>query len=333
MCCAPATASRPGRRSTISTCSGSRPSPRDPPEPSRRRALMIRVSADVAPAQLIAALDRYGAVIIDRALSAEALAPVARELGAELDATPAGEGEFFGYRTVRCGGVLASVPSSQALALDPRVLAVMDHYLLPNCQHYQLNLSQAIRIEPGERGQILHADDAMFPLAQHSRHEFMINAMWAVSDFTDANGATRLQPGSHRGLIDPDPPALQDRPEMAAVMPAGSVLIYLGSTQHGGGANRSDAARTGLVFSYCLGWLRQSENQYLTYPPEVARNFPPDLQRLIGYRVHEPNLGWVKGEDPARLLAGDMPLRPATRDFIGADNTDMVRAYYAEAGE
>lgn len=297
---------------------------------------MIRLPADAAQSDILATLQAQGCVILEGASAAETLDEVTAQLTAELDETPHGDGNFFGYRTVRCGGALAHSPASQAWALDPRVLAVMDHFLLPHCSHYQLNLSQAIRIEPGEREQMLHADDGMFPIAAKTDHEFMINALWAVSDFTAANGATRLVPGSHRGgpyggYDTQETQAVVGEPvgpEITADMPRGSVLLYFGSVQHGGGPNRTEAARTGLVFSYCLGWLRQSENQYLTYPPEVARRFPTALQRLIGYRVHEPNLGWVKGQDPLDLLTGTMAHRPPTRDFIGSYYEGVVREYY-----
>ena len=153
------------------------------------------------------------------------------------------------------------------MAIHPVILAAMDEFLLKGCGQYQLNLTQAIRIGPGEPQQIMHPDDPLFPYV-HPGYEAMINCMWAVDEFTAENGATNVVPGSHKwervGLI-PERVPLPDEITQG-VMPAGSVLIYFGSLLHCGGANRTAKPRTGVVLSYCQGWLRQSENQYLAVP-------------------------------------------------------------------
>jgi ectoine hydroxylase-related dioxygenase (phytanoyl-CoA dioxygenase family) len=74
-------------------------------------------------------------------------------------------------------------------------------------------------------------------------------------------------------------------------MPKGSLLVYLGSVWHGGGANRSNRARMGLVNTYSLGWLRQEENHYLTIPREIADSYPEPVRRLMGYQAHGL-VGW-----------------------------------------
>lgn len=286
---------------------------------------LTTLPASASAKKIISVIARDGGVILKGAMG-DNLGAVQRQVGALMDQTPVGEGEFFGFRTVRAGGILAKCPSTHALALNKTVLAVADHFLAPHCSHYQINLSQAIRILPGERGQIFHRDDEMWPIEKSN--EFMLNAMWAVDDFTEGNGATCVVPASHgqEAERNPDPAKVT-----TAVMPAGSVLIYLGSALHGGGKNRSEGYRTGLVMSYCLGWLRQSENQYLANPPAVARAYPEALRALVGYQVHQPNLGWFEGQDPAAALDPDRPEFQASHDFIAPEIETRIRAYYSEA--
>ena len=174
----------------------------------------------------------------------------------------------------------------------------------------------------------MHVDDLMFSFA-HPGREAMINGMWAVDDFTKENGATLLVPGSHTWPRDRAP----ELNEMAqGVMRKGSVLIYFGSLLHAGGANWTELPRTGIVTSYCLGWLRQAENQYLAVPPDIARSLPEQLQRLLGYFVHEPNLGCVEGQDPLRILkeggAGSSPFQ----EFIPKEVQPLLEEHRAHAG-
>jgi ectoine hydroxylase-related dioxygenase (phytanoyl-CoA dioxygenase family) len=172
---------------------------------------------------------------------------------------------------------------------------------------------------------------------EHPGREAMINCMWAVDDFTAENGATLLVLGSHKWPRDRRPEAHEIT---QGEMPKGSVLIYFGSLLHGGGANCTARPRTGIVISYCLGWLRQAENQYLAVPPDIARTLPDELQRLLGYFVHEPNLGCVEGEDPIRLLKDGRFAPAAFREFIPKEvqpaleehRTRMLAARPAPAG-
>src|SRR5262249_49140430 len=154
-------------------------------------------------------------------------------------------------------------------------------------------------IEPGEGAQSLHRDDGMFPFPHD--FELMVNVMWPLDDFTDYNGATRIVPNSH---VWPRSRFANDEDTVAAEASAGSAVFSLGSPHHGGGANRSTRLRRGLVFSYSLGWLAQAEKLLLSTPPDVARKLPERLQRLIGYQVHRPNLGWIEGRDPIEWLHG-----------------------------
>jgi ectoine hydroxylase-related dioxygenase (phytanoyl-CoA dioxygenase family) len=185
--------------------------------------------------------------------------------------------------------------------MNELMLAIMDDVLGPHCDWYQLNLSQGIRIHPGERQQVPHRDEEMWPCAK-GRAEYLVNVMWALSDYTAENGATRLWPRSQFDSLSRE---VTEENAVIAEMPRGSALVYLGSVTHCGGANRSSEPRTGLILSYSLGWLKQYENAFLTYPPQVARQFSKPIRDLLGYRIHRPNLGGYEGQDPAVLFETD----------------------------
>lgn len=262
---------------------------------------MSVVSMD-APANAMAdALLDDGYVIIERlapALTARAL----DELGADIDAAPTGHTAFLGDRTKRLGSLLRRSTAAQEMAVHPVVMALADGVLQPHCARYQLNYSGIIHLLPGAKAQELHRDGDLYPFL-HPCPPMLMPTMWALTDFTATNGATSLVPGSHRWQQERDPTADEI---ISAVMPAGSLLVYLGGTIHGGGANVSQSlVRTGLAFQYSLGWLRQEENQYLTNPPEIARTYPERLQRLIGYDYGGPYLGFVDGDSPQRMLQED----------------------------
>ena len=247
---------------------------------------------------ILAVIEEDGCAVIEGLLSAEAAERLQAEMDAHFSLASNCRGDFYGYETKRLSGLIAKSEITRAIAIDPVILSVMDEYLLRGCSDYQLNLTQAIRIGPGEIKQFLHRDDLMFPYAKNGL-EAMINCMWAVDDFTKENGATQLVPGSHKWA--PERVPLESEVTQG-LMKSGSVLIYLGSLIHGGGANKTMRPRTGLVVSYCCGWLRQAENQYLAVPMAMASHLPERLQRLLGYFVHKPNLGSVEGQDPITLL-------------------------------
>lgn len=269
-------------------------------------------------------LEEDGCVVIENMLGDARREALEAEIHPLLDATVPCQGNFYGFATKRLSGLIAKSKACRLMSVDPRILAVMDAFLLKSCRAYQLNLTQVIQIGPGEPQQLVHADDLMFSF-EHPGREAMINCMWAVDDFTKENGATLLVPGSHLWRRDPESHEIAH-----GEMSKGSVLIYFGSLLHAGGANRTDKPRTGIVISYCLGWLRQAENQYLAVPPDIARALPTDLQRLLGYFVHEPNLGCVEGQDPLRLLkegrAGSFPFQ----EFIPKEVQPMLEDHRAK---
>src|SRR5437868_11972521 len=223
-------------------------------------------------------IERDGVVVIDSVLSEAQIRILDSELKPHFDAVPNCAGDFYGYATKRVSGLAAKSAMCQSMIIHPAILAVMDHFLLKGCRGYHLNLTQAIQIGPGEPQQVIHRDDLMFNFA-HPEFEAMINTMWAVDDFTAENGATHVVPGSHKWAPDRLP---EPHEEVQGVMKRGSVLVWLGSLLHGGGANRTDRPRTGVVHSYNLGWLRQADAQYLAVPRESARALPERLQRVPG---------------------------------------------------
>lgn len=252
---------------------------------------------DTTPDALAARLAREGYVIIEE-LAVPLTARAREELEPHVDAAPWGHDSFLGFRTKRLGGLLAKSCAVRELALDPTVLALADRLLLPHCARYRLNFSGIMHLAPGAEAQSLHRDGLIYPLV-HPHPPTIMPAMWALTDFSAENGATRIVPGSHRWAHDRMP--CEDE-VVTAKMPAGSVLVYTSGVLHGGGDNRSGDLRTGLALQYALGWLRQEENQYLVNPPEIAREYPEKLQRLIGYDYGGPYLGFAHCDDPRRVL-------------------------------
>jgi len=292
------------------------------------KASLSRLTRTTASEEsILAALEKDGAVIIENIASPPTLAGVSEQLAPHFDQTPPGEGLFFGRRTVRFGGVIAKSRASYDLCLNPLVFGAIEKVLLSYCTSVQLNLSQAISIGSGEPEQILHADDEMW-MTPRNGTEYLINAMWALTDFTKENGATRIVPGSHKGPIR----RMVDEDELAyAEMSAGSVVLWRGSALHGGGANTTSTNRAGIVMSYSLGWLRQAENQYLVAPPEFARTMPARLRDLIGYQVHEPNLGHYEGQDPRLVFEDGALSKPLPfRDHLPQSAKDELNAYYSQ---
>ena len=239
---------------------------------------------DVETANVVAALQRDGAVVVREQAEPELVDAVLDDFREHFDSSGTrDESDFNGYKTLRISSVLAVSRASAELVGHRRVLEVADAILLPHCVNYRIGSLTAIEIHPGETDQMLHPDDGIYPIKIPGM-EMQISALWSLHDFNEQNGATRVVPGSHSQMIRcfyrGDTEAVQ------VFMPKGSVLFYLGSTLHGGGANHSDAPRAALVNTYALGWLRQEENQYLNVPREIAESYPETIRNLMGYRSH-----------------------------------------------
>ncbi len=238
------------------------------------------VSIDTPIEEILQILDDDAGLIIDNFLDEDGLERIKSDLKPYLEVTKNGQDEFTGYKTKRVGALMARSKTCQDLALDPFINQMADSFLGPHCESYQLHFTSAIQIGPGESSQILHRDRGVWGGYIPRKIETQFSTVWAINDFTKENGATQVVPGSHKWHKDRQP-----LPEEIAYaeMQAGSVFIYTGSVLHGGGTNNTDEPRLGVFLHYAPSWLRQEENQYLSCPPEVAKDFSPELRSLIGY--------------------------------------------------
>ncbi len=242
-----------------------------------------------------AALDEHGFALVERFIDADRAAEIRKELTDVLAKTPEGRNDFEGFSTRRIYALFAKTRAFDDLATHPLLLGVLDRVL---GESYQLSAPVGIEIGPGEKAQVLHTDDGIYPIPR-PHQELVLNTMWALDDFTEANGATRIVPGSHTWVEQrPD----ENTETVMAEMPAGSVLFFAGSVFHGGGANNTDRPRFGTILEYVVAWLRPQENHVIAVPPKVVRELPKRLQELLGYNIHPPFVGYVDGRHPRRVL-------------------------------
>ncbi len=206
---------------------------------------------------------------------------------------------FEGHQTLRIYNLLAYDDLWQRVPVHDRVLPIVEQVLDPGCLISSLS---SIDILPDEIAQPIHADDQLIPLPK-PHPPTVCNSMWALTDFTAANGATRLVPGTH--LSDRNPDYGGDYDSVAAEMSKGSVLIWHGSLWHGGGANTTSEPRVGIAMNYCAGYVRQQENQQLGLPREKVHTFEPRLRELVGYGVYNMLIGHINKQSPEQLLLGD----------------------------
>lgn len=265
---------------------------------------------------ITAALQRDGAVIVEGLLDPDLLGRLNAEIDPLLEAAPPGHDRaflnaavpaFFGEQTRHLTGVAAkSRVFAEEVMVHPIYLDVATAVLGHHCASYQLNLAQVMDRGPGSDRQFLHRDENVWIHMPDPHPELQFASVIALVDFTKDNGATVVAPGSHRWAKERQP----QEPELAvAEMSAGSAVLYLGSTIHGGGANTTSSWRRGMHLSYVLGWLRTEENHYLATPPDVARSLPRQCQEVLGYAAHDAladlggYLGTVELQDPVELMA------------------------------
>lgn len=261
-----------------------------------------RFQADAGAAAVAEALRSEGCAVVENLVTPDVLDRARAELQPHIDGTRPGGDDFAGRRTRRTGGLIARSETCRELIMHPLVLESVGS-ALKHATSFQLHLTQVIAIGAGEPGQMIHRDQWAFDFFPFpSGYEVQCNTIWAMTDFTAANGATRVIPGSNRL---PDRQQFKHEDAEAAEMPAGSALFYTGSLYHGGGANSSTATRYGLNITYALSWLRQEENQYLACPREIAQTLPEPLLRLMGYAKGAYALGYVDDlRDPLDVLLG-----------------------------
>ena len=267
-----------------------------------------------------AVLGADGAVVVDHVTTPEIMDQVAEELRPFTEATAFGPDDFSGRRTKRTGGLIARSKTCRDLVMHPTVLGGVGK-LLDHATSFQLHLTQIISIGAGEPAQTIHRDQWAFDFFSFPRgYEVQCNTIWAMTDFTEENGATRVIPGSNRY---DDKLRFTESDTEPAEMSKGSVLFYTGSIYHGGGANRSNSTRSGINITYNVSWLRQEENQYLSVPLEIARTLPVELLRLMGYRLGAYALGYVDDlRDPIEVVRPDL----AKNGFSAVLDTEKAKA-------
>jgi ectoine hydroxylase-related dioxygenase (phytanoyl-CoA dioxygenase family) len=276
-----------------------------------------RTAASAPVTEIAAALDADGAVIVEDLIDAELLARFNAELDPLVDgASPDHDGKFvneaiewfFGRQTRHVTGVAGKSPIfADQILPHPVLLGIADVVLLPSCSSYQLNIAHVLDRGPGSDQQLVHRDELVWAHLPQPHREVQLASVIALVDFTADNGATRVAPGSHRWPAERFP---TDDDLVPAEMAAGSAVLYLGSTIHAGGANvTTGERRRGMHLSYCAGWLRTEENQFLTVPIDAVRAMPRRSQELLGFVAHDAlasgggYLGTVELQHPVDLLA------------------------------
>lgn len=252
------------------------------------------LSADTPLKTILEVFKRDGACIVKDVLPPETVAETLGQVMPYVERTKYGGDDFTGRKTRRTGALVARSPCCRDIVTNNLVLDAANAFLEPFAKRILLHLTQTIYIDPGQGAQVLHRDRLAWGDYMPRNIEPQFNTIWALTDFTADNGATRVVPGSHEW----DWSQRAEADEICqAEMSVGSVLMYSGSVIHSGGENRTDESRMGLNITYCLGWLRQEENQYLSCPPEVAKELSLDLQELLGYTMGNYALGYYSDPD------------------------------------
>lgn len=263
---------------------------------------VVHLSRDSSADEVGDALEREGALVIDDVLSAAELETLQKELAPWIAATAKGGEDFSGRETTRTGALIERSPLVRELCLHPQVLGACEKVIGKHNHGLQMHVTQMIGLGPEETPQPPHRDNWAFDFFPFpNEYHVMVNCLYAITDFTEASGATRVVPRSH--LLG-DKLRLEHSDTVPVEMRAGSVLLFVGSIYHGGGANTTDEIRYGLILAYVAKWLRQEENQYLSVSREVARQLPERLQRLLGYDQLF-SLGYVgDSRHPLEVLKG-----------------------------
>lgn len=252
--------------------------------------VVTHLNPEATAEELADVLGRDGCVVIDNLVTDEVIDDFLDEMGPYIEANAKGSEPFVGLNTKRTGALIARSATGRDLVMNERVLRTAQQ-VLGHASNYQLHLTQVISIGPDSAAQPVHRDQWAFDFFPFPKgYEVQCNTLWAATDFTEENGATRVVVGSNHhddklkyGLEDTEP----------AEMTKGSVLLYTGAIYHGGGANQSDHTRIGINITYNVAWLRQEENQYLTVPQDIAAELDDDLLKLMGYDRGAYALGYI----------------------------------------
>ncbi len=278
----------------------------------------------VPPAEVSDHLRRFGYAIVDDVIDEAVLDRLAEEVAPHVEASAAGRDDYDGRHTRRTGALIARCPTVRELVMHPLAVGTVEHFL-GHATTVQLHLTQIITVEPGETRQKMHRDEMAFDYYPFpASYHVQCNTMWALTDFTETNGATHIAAGTSGLSENAARAARADQ----ATMGRGSVLFYEGKVLHGAGANTSDGVRQGVNITYAVGWVRQEENQYLACPMEIARTLDDDLLEMMGYRQGAFALGYVGDQqDPLSVVRGEHRKTKLVSEF---QDNDRIRSFAAE---
>ena len=251
------------------------------------------------PEDVVAQLKADGYAIVDDLAPTELMDRITEEMNPYIERSLHGDDNFVGKLTKRTGMMIARSPAARELIMNPLAIGTAGQFLA-HATTYQLHLTQVISVFPGSKAQPLHRDQVawdFFPFPKN--YEVQCNLLWAMTDYTEDMGATRVVPGSH--LEDDREYTIEE--SIPAEMRRGSALFYTGKVYHGAGENKSDRVRQAINITYAVGWVRQEENQFLATPLEIARTLPDDLLKVMGYQMGCFAMGYVGDfEDPMNVI-------------------------------
>ncbi len=258
---------------------------------------------DTATLNHVKAITKHGYTIVENAFDlslADELCEILLKIETDESIKPA-KNLFEGHQTVRIYNLLARHKVFQQVAEHASVLPIVEGVLDHECL---ISSISSIAIAPGESAQPIHTDDQAIGLKRPHK-ALVCNSMWALTDFTEANGATRVVPGSHKSEAFPAFGSGMKFDSIPAEMKRGSILIWNGSLWHGGGANSAGERRVGLAMNYCAGFIRQQENQQLGIPLDLVKTFSPRLQELCGFGTYRGLIGHIDKQTAAQARLGD----------------------------
>ncbi|MFA5119920.1 phytanoyl-CoA dioxygenase family protein [Zavarzinia sp.] len=280
----------------------------------------VHLPSTATPEEVAAALREHGYCIVDNLVPEALMDRIDAEMGPYVRSSLYGDDGFVGKLTKRTGAMIARSPAARELIMNPTAIGTAGKFL-EKATTFQLHLTQIISVFPGSKAQPIHRDQVawdFFPFPKD--YEVQCNILWAMTDYTEEMGATRVVPGSH--LLDDREYTIEE--SIPAEMTRGSALFYTGKVYHGAGENKSDKIRQAINITYAVGWVRQEENQYLTTPIEIAKTLPEDLLKVMGYQMGCFAMGYVGDfEDPMTVLHP-----PQERKVL---NTDIIKKKADEA--
>ncbi|KAF6833850.1 phytanoyl- dioxygenase family protein [Colletotrichum plurivorum] len=269
------------------------------------------------PENLVDAIARDGGVVVENLIPQSLAAQIKADLAPAFDEDKPDRYGFFPRTTQRASGLLGISDACIELACNKLYTDVANAMVSSSYTFWRgdrqktvsgkpiISSTVGFRVNPGGTQQVLHRDDNDYH-PHDKKLPVMIGCVTALTKTTAANGATVIIPGSH--LWGPERRPL-DSETVPVELEPGDACIFLGNTYHAGGANTTksvlrDEYRETVGIFLCQPTLRPAENQFLMVPLEKVRKMKPQAQRLLGYGLCEPGVGFMKYQDPMRVLFG-----------------------------